>query len=226
MPPILISFSGIDGAGKTTQIQLLKEHLAAAGISVGELTFWDNVVVLRGLRSGFSQRVLQSDGEIGTPERPSQRRDKNVQSLPLLLFRCILHIADTISLRRVIRKATSRPCGVVIFDRYIYDQLAALPLHAPWARGFARWLLKLAPRLDLSYVLDAVPEEARARKPEYPLEFMRQYRESYLVLRDLAGLEVIPAGSPEDVHAAVVGRLQQYTMQATGAAEVSSAVIA
>jgi thymidylate kinase len=224
--PILISFSGIDGAGKSTQIQQLRNHLKEAGISVREFTFWDDVVVLRRLRSGFSKRVLQSDGQVGSPEHPSHRRDKNVQSWPLLLFRCFLHIADTISLRRMIRKAKSQSCGVVIFDRYIYDQLAALPLDSPLARMFARTLLKLAPALDISYLLDAVPEEARARKPEYPLEFMRQYRNSYLALRDLAGLELIPTGTPEDVHAAVVNRLQQFTIAATGEAQLSSAVVA
>jgi len=224
--PILISFSGIDGAGKSTQIQQLKSHLAAAGISVREFTFWDDVVVWARLRSGFSKRVLQSDGQVGTPEQPSLRRDKNVHSWPLLLARCCLHLADTISLRQVIRKAKSESSGVVIFDRYIYDQLAALPLDSRLARAFAGWLLKLAPRLDIAYLLDAVPEQARARKPEYPLEFMRRYRSSYLALHTLAGLELIPAGSPEDVHAAVVNRLQQYIITATREAQLSSAVIA
>lgn len=226
MGPILISFSGIDGAGKSTQIQQLKDHLAEAGIPVRSLAFWDDVVVWSHLRSEFSKRVLQSDGEIGTPDRPSERRDKNVQSWPLLLFRCLLHVGDTLSLRRVIREAKSETAGVVIFDRYIYDQLAALPLDSRVARGFARCLLKFAPQLDISYVLDAIPEEARARKPEYPLEFLQRYRRSYLALRDLAPLELIPAGPPADVHSAVVNRLQQYTTNAAREATLSSAVIA
>jgi len=223
---IFISFSGIDGAGKSTQIQQLKSHLAEAGIPVREFTFWDDVVVWRRLRSGFSRRVLQSDGEVGTPEQPSERRDKNVQSWPLLLARCGLSLADTIRLRRVIRKAQSQASGVVIFDRYIYDQLAALPLDSRLARAFACSLLKLAPRLHISYLLDAVPEDARARKPEYPLEFMRRYRSSYLALRALAQLDLIPAGSPEDVHAAVLNRLQQYILKSTREAQLGSAVVA
>jgi hypothetical protein len=126
----------------------------------------------------------------------------------------------------VIRQAQSQPSGVVIFDRYIYDQLAALPLESQWARTFACCLLKLTPRLDISYLLDALPEEARARKPEYPLEFMRRYRSSYLALRALAQLELIPADGPEGVHAAVVNRLQQYILESTREAQLSSAVIA
>ena len=223
MGPILISFSGIDGAGKSTQIQQLKSHLADAGISVREFTFWDDVVVWGRLRSEFSKRVLQSDGQVGSPEQPSRRRDKNVQSWPLVLARCCLHVADTISLRQVIRKTKSQSSGVVIFDRYIYDQLAALPLHSRLARGFAGWLLERVPRPDISYLLDAVPEQARERKPEYPLEFLRRYRSSYLALHTLARLELIPAGSPEDVHAAVVNRLQ-HMLRSTRQAQLSSAV--
>ena len=226
MAAIFISFSGIDGAGKSTQIQQLKNHLADEGIPVREFTLWDDVVVLRRLRTGFSKRILQSDGEVGTPAQPSDRRDKNVQSWPLLLARCGLYLADTIRLRRVIRKAQSQASGVVIFDRYIYDQLAALPLDSRLARAFACGLLKLAPRPNISYLLDAVPEEARARKPEYPLEFMRRYRSCYLALRALAQLDMIPAGSPEEVHAAVLTRLQQYTVESTREAQLSSAVVA
>ncbi|HZQ19509.1 MAG TPA: thymidylate kinase [Terriglobales bacterium] len=208
MARILISFSGIDGAGKSTQIDKLREHLTAREIPVEILTFWDNVVVLSSLRSGFSRKVLQSDGQVGTPDKPAARNDKNQQSLPLFAGRSILHLLDVFRLRQIARHVrSSEKAGVVIFDRYIYDQLAALPLKKPWARAYARLILAVAPKPDVAYVLDAVPEEARARKPEYPLEFMRQYRESYLELQQLAPVNVIKPGMPDDVHAAILGRL-------------------
>ena len=65
MAPILITFSGIDGAGKSTQIEKLREYLTQQGLSVRILTFWDNVAFLSSLRSGFSRKVLQSDGQVG-----------------------------------------------------------------------------------------------------------------------------------------------------------------
>jgi thymidylate kinase len=123
-------------------------------------------------------------------------------------------------------KAKSESSGVVIFDRYIYDQLAALPMNSWWARTYARLVLKLAPQPDLSYLLDAVPEEARARKPEYPLEFMRKYRMSYLVLQKLAGLQLIAAAAPDDVHTAIVDRFETRVMNDSSAWRASSAVVA
>ena len=226
MRPVLISFSGIDGAGKSTQIEKLRQYLTASGIPIVELTFWDNVAVMPRLRSGFSRRVLQSDGAVGTPERPAHRRDKNAQSWPLLIGRSLLHFLDLISLSRVVRKARAANGGVIIFDRYIYDQLAALPLNSWLARVYAALLIKLSPQPDISYLLDAVPETARARKPEYPLEFMRQNRNSYLVLRQMAGLQLIPAGEADDMHSAVLDRWHNCVEKKSQPSHVSSAVVA
>jgi thymidylate kinase len=225
LKPVLITFSGIDGAGKSTQIEKLCQYLAAEGIPVELMTFWDDVAVFRSARSGFSRHVLQSDGNVGTPDRPAARRDKNLQSWPLFAGRSVLHVLDVLNLWRVLRNKRARG-GVIICDRYIYDQLAALPMERRWARAFARLLLRIAPKPDLSYLLDAVPEVARERKPEYPLEFMRKYRSSYLELCALAGLQLVPAGGPEDVNLAVVERFSRCMASVTSQPEVSSAVIA
>jgi thymidylate kinase len=221
LKPILISFSGIDGAGKSTQIEKLRSYLLDAGVTVRELTFWDDVVMFPRLRSGFSRMVLQSDGSVGTPDRPANRNDKNAQSWPLLLGRAALYIFDVMNLRRIVAKKLSQDGGVVIFDRYIYDQLAAMPMDSWLARSYAKALLKLSPRPDLSYVLDAVPEEARARKPEYPVDFMHRQRRSYMQLRQIAGLQIIPAGGPEEVHAAILERFQKCVVGAFPEAQTS-----
>ena len=65
--------------------------------------------------------------------------------------------------------------------------IANLPLQNRAVRAYIRLLLKLVPRPDVAYVLDADPMQARTRKPEYPVEFLRVNRESYRVLSDLIG---------------------------------------
>jgi len=224
--PLIVSFSGIDGAGKSTQIQKLREYLASEGVPVKDLAFWDNVVMFPRLRAGFSRRVLQSDGNVGTPDKPADRRDKNTQNAPLLLGRSVLHFFDVVNLRRIVTRAKAENSGVVIFDRYIYDQLAALPMQSWWARAFARLLLRVAPKPDLSYVLDADPEVARARKPEYPLDFMRKYRSSYLELRKMANLQLIRPGDVEEVHQAIVDCFRNCALQKELDSTVQSTVAA
>lgn len=205
---------------------MLREYFSSRGIPVRQFSFWDDVAVLSASRVSFSWHILGSDGNIGTPEHPAERRDKNTQSFPLLLGRCVLYLLDVVHLRRVVAKAISGEPAIVIFDRYIYDQLAALPMQSSWARAYARLILKLAPRPLASYLIDAVPELARARKPEYPLEFMRKYRSSYLILQSMSGLQLIAAGDVPEVHQAIVEHLNNCVLAQGIPPELHTAVIA
>jgi thymidylate kinase len=181
----IVSFSGIDGAGKSTQIRALQSWLAHEGLSVQLLTFWDDVVAFPRWREFMSHAAFKGDQGIGSPERPLRRRDKNVTGWPVSALRFGLYFLDSINLYRVTQTVKHCRADVVIFDRYIYDELANLPIHGRLARAFARMLLKLAPKPDIAYLIDADPATALARKPEYPLEFLHSNRRAYLNLSRL-----------------------------------------
>jgi thymidylate kinase len=183
----IVSFSGIDGAGKSTQIDALQDWLHQNGFSTKQLTFWDDIAVGSRFRELMSHAAFKGDRGVGTPEKPLQRRDKNVKSLPVMAVRYLFYFADALSLRRKIKRLKKNNFDVVIFDRYIYDELANLPLKRWLAVGFLRLVLKLVPKPDIAYLIDADPVEARARKPEYPLQFLRVNREAYLSLAALTG---------------------------------------
>jgi thymidylate kinase len=197
----IVSFSGIDGAGKTTQIHALSSWLRAAGLRVKHLTFWDNVVVLSRFRESLSHKAFKGDQGIGSPDKPLNRRDKNVTSGPVTTMRFFLYFLDALSVWRRVRQARASDAEVVIFDRYIYDELANLPLNRWVTRAFIRFLLRLIPSPDVAYVIDADPAEAFARKPEYPLEFLRSNREAYITMSHLAGsitvIEPLPIAAAE-----------------------------
>lgn len=212
--PLLVSFSGIDGAGKSTQIEHLRDSLRAAGWPVVQLAFWNDVVVLSRFREGFTHRVFGSEKGVGASGKPVQRRDKNVRAWYLSLLRSTLYLLDALHLRRVVARARRSGAAVIIFDRYIYDELANLPLHRRLARAFLRCVLALAPRPNLSYVIDANPEEACARKPEYPLEFSRRCRQTYLQLANIVGMEVVPPLALEKAKLEVVDRFQRVAVSA------------
>ena len=191
--PLLISFSGLDGAGKSTQIENLRERLATAGLQVQLLTFWDDVVVLTQYREGFVHKVYGSEKGIGAPGRPVNRRDKNVRAWYLTIARHALYVLDAINLRRVVGKAIKSGSDVVIVDRYIYDELANLPLERPMTLAFLRTLQKIVPLPDIAYLLDADPEAAHKRKPEYPVDFMHKCRAAYHRLAAALGtMTIVP----------------------------------
>jgi thymidylate kinase len=184
---MIVSFSGIDGAGKSTQIRELETWLNRSGFSTRLLTFWDDVVVFSRYREFLSNQVFKGDQGIGSPAKPLNRRDKNVTSWPVTALRFCLYFADALNLCLCVSSASKSDADVVIFDRYIYDELANLPLHRRLARAFVWLALKLAPKPDLAYVIDADPVAALARKPEYPLPFLRRNREAYIFLAELVG---------------------------------------
>jgi len=150
-------------------------------------TFWDDVVVAPGLREFTSHKAFNGDQGVGSPQKPLHRRDKNVTSLPVTASRFCLYFADAVNLCRKVSALRKTDADIVIFDRYIYDELANLPLNRWLARLFIRLVLAFVPTPDVAYVIDANPDAAYARKPEYPLEFLRRNREAYLILSQLAG---------------------------------------
>lgn len=187
----LISFSGIDGAGKGTQIESLCNKLKESDLRVALITFWDDVATLTSLREATGHTLFKGDKGVGSPDAPINRRDKNVRSWPMSGVRLGLYLFDAISLRSTVAKALRSGVDVVICDRYIYDELANLKLGNPAARAYIRFIMKIAPKPDVGYLLDADPAQARARKPEYPLDFLYTNQASYLALSKLVGMTVI-----------------------------------
>lgn len=204
-PVTFVSFSGVDGAGKSTQILALRSHLEQKGSHVRVIAFWDHIARLTRLREGAGHRILKGDKGIGSPSAPINRRDKNVRSWPMSCARLFFYLIDAISTRAAVAGALRSGADFVIFDRYIYDELANLNLRNPLMRAYARLILKFVPRPHVSYLLDANPLEARARKPEYPVDFIHINRKAYFDLARLAGgITVIPPGPIEQVRTEVL----------------------
>ena len=206
--PLLVSFSGLDGAGKSTQIANLQQFLHRRGFSTRLLAFWDDVVVLSRYRENFVHKVYGSEPGIGAPGQPVNRRDKNVRKWYLTILRHGLYLLDAFHLVSVIAAARKSGADVIIMDRYIYDELANLPLANAVTRLFVRMIDALVPRPDVAYLLDADPEEACRRKPEYPADFMHSCRNSYHRLAHILGhMTTIPPLPLADAMSAVEGAM-------------------
>lgn len=177
----IVTFSGIDGAGKTTQIEAICAHLAERGQRVARVTFWDDVAVLPKIRAGVSLRVLRNKHP--PSQSASLRSDKNVRTWYLSLIRSAFYLLDSLRLRRLVSRLRTDKWDFIIFDRYGYDQLVQVRDRHWLARLYIRLLIAIIPTPDFGFILDASPDEAFQRKPEYPLSFMHDYRRAFLDLQ-------------------------------------------
>ncbi len=206
----LLSFSGIDGAGKTTQINALKHFLTETGNRVSLFSFWDDVAVATHVRIGLGHRLFGGDQGIGRRDKPVYRRDKDVKSWYMTVARLFIYSLDTMRTNLSVRKARMSAADVVIFDRYIYDELVNLFPGRWLTRTYARLLLKCTPKLDMAFLLDADPQGARERKPEYPLDFLERNRQSFLALAKAAGMTVISPLPEREVSLKIMQEFQKH----------------
>ena len=201
--PQIVTFSGIDGAGKTTQIECISAHLIHQGYRVARVSFWDDIAFMSKLRAGVSLAVLQKKQTLS--RHLPLRNDKNVRTWYLTLVRAVFYLLDALRLRRVVSQLRIGNDDFVIFDRYLYDQLAQIHSRRWLARSYIRLLVGLAPQPEFAFILDALPDEAFSRKPEYPLDFMNSYRRAFLGLSEfIPRLVVIDPSSVENVRQVIL----------------------
>ncbi|MGA7340591.1 MAG: thymidylate kinase [Terracidiphilus sp.] len=164
--------------------------------------------MLTRFRQAAAHALFKGDQGIGAPFAPINRRDKNVRSWLMTVVRLFLYTLDAVSARTAVKRALRSGADVVVFDRFIHDELANLNLRNPIMRAYVRLAANVASRPHISYLLDADPIQARARKPEYPIDFLYWSRQAYLVLGGLiGGLTVIEPMPTEETAQWVFGHI-------------------
>jgi thymidylate kinase len=189
---VLITFSGLDGAGKSTLIEFLSATLERQRHSVVVLHLNDQVGVYASLRA-LRDRVLGRRPDslaLGAPDPRSQKlRRPAPRGLRGLLsrlrtailwnksFRRLLYPIDLfvfLCYRAYVEKAKGR---VLIMDRYFYDTLVDISngRERLWTRMFER----ITPEPTVPVFLDISPEESFRRKGEFTVEYLRRRSDAY-----------------------------------------------
>ncbi len=152
---ILISFSGVDGAGKTTQINLLSEHLKDKGHKV--------LVTERMFGYFFLKPIIKSlRSATKSPALGPVTRNRN----PLLMLWFVPAFFDIWISYLINIKPMLNNYDYIIADRFYTDIWANL-LYYGYLPEWAFGLIGLLPRADKSIILYADPKNILKREREF-----------------------------------------------------------
>ena len=172
-----IAFIGIDGSGKTTLSQKLKEELTKRGYSAVVTKPFDYLIFSPVFK--IIKKIIVSSKD--AKENPFLKKKNK-----LLLFRLwpFLALIDHWLYFLIKIKPLERKYDYVICDRFFFDFGTSFNYYGYTTNWLNNLYFKLIPKPDLTFVLDLSPEKARKREKKcaHSLEFFEFQRASYLDL--------------------------------------------
>jgi thymidylate kinase len=188
----VISISGLDGSGKSTQIKLLQGYLESQG---------RRVFYFHAIQFGIANKILSH--HCCDCEKKNESKEKSVTKsgkLGIILRKIFLRI-DFWRFKKLFKELEKEHFDFILSDRFFYDSLVNIGYLENcdienW-KFIKNWKLKIE---NLSIYLQTDPEiiMQRERKPDQGIEYLKKKKGIYDKYAKIWNLKIIDGNKTQE----------------------------
>jgi thymidylate kinase len=201
---MVISFSGLDGSGKSTQIAMLATWLRAQGtdcriVETHALTLYSTLGrLIKACSPSTGRSLVKEHYNLG--HNSSRRRFVG-------WLRNLFFWVDVLNFSFKIKFLLDRRDRVVLCDRSLVDEAIQLTYLGFCSTRGLLCRLWACPSVTRGFYLSASPEAAHARKPEYPMEHFRKKAQLYGLATKTGNFTPCASSGLAETHASIKAEL-------------------
>lgn len=194
----LISFSGVDGSGKTTQVDMLVRLLKKEHKSVKQVKTFNYFL--------FRPFLAVAKKKIDSVRDSGIKVNKN----PILKLWFIIAFFDFWTNYLLKIKPLKKKHTIIISDRFFLDMAVALVTYGYMPEDFFPYFIRLLPKPDKLVILILSPKIAMERSREFRLEYYKKQNKLYSRAAEILNLKKVNAQKrPKEICDEIVSIFQR-----------------